>query len=166
MDVVVRPARRGDGAGISRSWLSAATYYAELDGAHFQVPRTGDLAESFDAQISRLGARSVQLVAEIDGQVVGWLAARIEPPGPNPAAQLVREYGWTRLLIDALVVHRDQWRRGAGAALLAAAESWGRAHGADVVRLDTYADSPVSVPFYEDRMGYQRRSIVFQKQLS
>lgn len=41
----------------------------------------------------------------------------------------------------------------------------GRAQGADIVRLDTYANSPVSVPFYEDRMGYQRRSVVFEKQL-
>ena len=49
--------------------------------------------------------------------------------------------------------------------LLEAAESWGRAHGAQVVRLDTYAQGPVSVPFYEQHMGYQRRSIVFQKQL-
>ena len=50
-------------------------------------------------------------------------------------------------------------------ALLTAAEAWGRDRGAEVVRLDTYADSPVSVPFYEQRMGYQRRSIVFQKPL-
>jgi hypothetical protein len=34
-----------------------------------------------------------------------------------------------------------------------------------VVRLDTYADSPVSVPFYERHMGYSRRAVVFQKPL-
>jgi hypothetical protein len=34
-----------------------------------------------------------------------------------------------------------------------------------VVRLNTYADGPVAVPFYE-RHGYQRRSILFQKPLS
>ncbi len=68
-------------------------------------------------------------------------------------------------MIDALIVHRDHWRLGAGTVLLEAAEAWGRERGAQVVRLDTYADSPVSVPFYEHRMGYQRRSIVFQKRL-
>jgi hypothetical protein len=31
--------------------------------------------------------------------------------------------------------------------------------------LDTWADSPVSVPFWERRMGYSRRSIVFRKAL-
>jgi hypothetical protein len=49
--------------------------------------------------------------------------------------------------------------------LLKAAEAWGHARGAQVTRLDTFAHSPVSVPFYEDRMGYQRRAIIFQKRL-
>jgi GNAT superfamily N-acetyltransferase len=52
-----------------------------------------------------------------------------------------------------------------GTVLLEAAEAWGRTRGARVARLDTYAHSPVSVPFYEDHMGYRRRSIVFQKRL-
>ena len=34
---------------------------------------------------------------------------------------------------------------------------------ARVVSLDTYAHSPVSVPFYERHMSYQRRSIAFAK---
>ena len=49
--------------------------------------------------------------------------------------------------------------------LLEAAEPWGRAYGAQTARLDTYAQGPVAVPVYEQHMGYQRRSIVFQKQL-
>ena len=36
---------------------------------------------------------------------------------------------------------------------------------ASMVRLDTYVHSPVSVPFYERHMGYQRRSIYFVKEL-
>jgi len=46
------------------------------------------------------------------------------------------------------------------------AESWGRDRGASMVRLDTYVHSPVSVPFYERHMGYQRQSIHFAKELS
>jgi hypothetical protein len=42
----------------------------------------------------------------------------------------------------------------------------GRDHGAVVARLHTYPGSPVAVPFYERHMGYQRRSILFQKPLS
>jgi hypothetical protein len=29
----------------------------------------------------------------------------------------------------------------------------------------TYAHSPVSMPFYENRMGYERRATIFQKNL-
>jgi hypothetical protein len=34
-----------------------------------------------------------------------------------------------------------------GGALLSAAEAWARDRGAEIVRLDTYPESPVSVPF-------------------
>ena len=68
------------------------------------------------------------LVAELDGQVAGWLTARIEDPAPGAARQMVREPGLTRLIVDALMVDQAVWREG-----------W--------------------------HMGYQRRSIVFQKWL-
>ena len=165
MSVTVRPAHPGDGAGIARAWQSAAAYYADLDPDHFQLPRAEGLAEGWDDQLGHDYQDSLQVVAELDGRVVGWLAARIESPEENAAAQLTREQAWTRLVVDALLVDRACWRQGAGTALLAAAEAWGRGRGAQVARLDTYAHSPVSVPFYEDRMGYQRRSIVFQKRL-
>ena len=165
MSVTVRPGRPGDGAGVSQAWLSAGAYYTGLDPEYFQVPDADGLAERLDTQFAEQGDGSLQLVAELGGQVVGWLWARIEPPGKNAAAQLTRDRGWTHLEVASLIVHSDHWRCGAGTALLEAAETWGRAQGAQVVSLDTYAYSPVSVPFYEDRMGYQRRAIVFQKRL-
>ena len=165
MPVTVRAPRPGDGAGMARVWLSAAAYYAGLDPEYFQVPPADGLAETFEAGLGTDTGDTLTLVAELDGQVAGWLTARIERPEPGAAEQMVREHGRTRLFIDALLVDQAVWREGAGTALLTGAEAWGRDLGADVVRLDTYADSPVSVPFYERRMGYQRRSIVFQKRL-
>jgi GNAT superfamily N-acetyltransferase len=47
---------------------------------------------------------------------------------------------------------------------MAAVEEWARGRGAELVMLQTWADSPESVPFYE-RIGYRRRAIIFQKQL-
>ncbi|MDR0345187.1 MAG: GNAT family N-acetyltransferase [Nocardiopsaceae bacterium] len=165
MNVNVRPARPGDGDGMARAWLSAAEYHTGLDPEHFRVPAEAQPGE-FEEWLGRSRDGALLLAAELDGRVVGWLSARIEPPHPAAASQLVRELGWTRLAIDALVVDRADWRHGAGTALLTAAEAWGREQGAEVVRLDTYSGNPVSVPFYEDRMGYQRRAIVFQKRLT
>jgi hypothetical protein len=45
MTVTVRPARSGDGAGISREWLSTAGYDPDLDPGHFRVPDGEDQAE-------------------------------------------------------------------------------------------------------------------------
>lgn len=165
MTAAVRIARPGDGAAVARVWLDTAAYHAELDPEHFKVPVTADLAERTDEVLGRSGDGAVNLVAETDGRVVGWLSAHIELPGRSAAGQFVREHDWTRLIVDALIVDRRQWRQGTGARLLESAEAWGRARGAEVVRLDTWSDSPVSVPFYEQHMGYQRRSIVFQKRL-
>jgi GNAT superfamily N-acetyltransferase len=165
MSLNVRPARRGDGAGIAQVWVSAAAYYADLDPAHFQLPRADGPAGEWDGQLGQDREESLRLVAEVDGRVVGWLSARLEPPEDSAAVQLTREHGWTRLAVDALLVDRPWWRHGAGTALLDAAETWGRDRGARVARLDTYAHSPVSVPFYEERTGYQRRSVIFQKDL-
>lgn len=165
MSATVRLARPGDGARIAAMWLSAAAYYADLDPAHFQVPRAEGLAERWEHQLATSQHSSLRLVAEVGGLVIGWLSARLELPEDDWGVQLTREHGWTRLAVDALIVDRSYWRHGAGTALLETAEAWGRDRGAQVARLDTYAHSPISVPFYEDRMGYERRSIVFQKQL-
>jgi hypothetical protein len=39
-------------------------------------------------------------------------------------------------------------------------------HPASIVRLSAYAEGPVAVPFYERHVGYERRSILFQKPLA
>jgi GNAT superfamily N-acetyltransferase len=164
MSLLVRLAADGDGAGIAAAWISAGAYHAELDPEHFRSPSPDGLAEGWDRELGR-SADVLDLVAELDGHVIGWLHAHLDRPVPNAAAQFVRELAETRLAVDALIVDRASWRHGAGRALLLAAEDWGRASGAQLARLDTYARSPVSVPFYEDGMGYERRSIVFQKRL-
>lgn len=146
-------------------WISAAEYYTGLDPDHFQVPPRDGLAESFESGIGQEPGDALRLAAEMGGELVGWASARIEQPAEDAAAQLTREHAWTRLVIDALIVGRSAWRQGAGTVLMQACEAWGRERGAVIARLDTYARSPVSVPFYEDRMGYQRRAIIFQKDL-
>ena len=69
------------------------------------------------------------------------------------------------LFVNAVLTATAFRRRGVATRLVERAEEWGREQGADVALLDTWADSPVSVPFWERRMGYGRRSIVFRKRL-
>ena len=108
---------------------------------------------------------AVWLVAEADGRVVGDVCARLERPVDDAPRQLLRDLGRARLCVDALGVAEAYQRRGVGARLMRAVEKWGRARGAVRSVLTTYGAGPLSVPFYERGMGYQRRSIVFEKRL-
>ena len=108
---------------------------------------------------------AVWLVAELDGRVVGVVAARLEHPSEAAERQLLRDLGRVRLYVDALGVEEASRRRGVGARLMHAVEEWGRDRGAVRSVLTTYHASPLSVPFYEQGLGYERRSIVFEKRL-
>ena len=87
-----------------------------------------------------------QLVAEIDGEVVGALDAELLPPHGDARYAFTRDLNAPRLRID---VPGDRRRapaaRGVGTALVQAAEAWGREHGATVAELTTYQDSPLAI---------------------
>ena len=108
---------------------------------------------------------AVWLVAELDGRVVGDVAAHLGHPTEAAERQLLRDLGRVRLYVDALGVEEASRRRRVGARLMHAVEEWGRDRGAVRSVLTTYHASPLSVPFYEQGLGYERRSIVFEKRL-
>jgi GNAT superfamily N-acetyltransferase len=163
---VTRPARPGDNVDLARNWVDTARHYAELDPDAFQVPATDGLVMWFEELLHRPRSEdAVWLVAELDGQVVGDVSARLERPVDDAGHQLLRDLGRVRLYVDALGVLVSFRRRGVGAQLMHAAEQWGRDRGAVRSVLTTHHASPLSVPFYEQGMGYERRSIVFEKRL-
>jgi ribosomal protein S18 acetylase RimI-like enzyme len=166
MDVVLRPARPGDGADLARGWLDGCNYYAALDAERFQIPDEHGLAEWFEGLLARPASEdTVWLVAEVDGLVVGNVAAELHRPVETAERQLLRSLGETRLFVSALGVERAYQRRGVATRLMEAVERWGRERGATLVSLDTWVHSEQSVPFYERRMGYRRASIIFEKVL-
>jgi GNAT superfamily N-acetyltransferase len=164
--IVIRPARASDAADLARNWIEVAQHYVELDPQAFRVPSTDGLVEFFEESLKRPRSDdSVWLVAEVDGRVVGDISARLERPAEDAERQLLRYLAEVRIYIDALGVVQAHRRRGVGTRLMGAIERWARQRGAVCAMLDTYAASPLSVPFYERRMGYRRRSIVFEKRL-
>jgi GNAT superfamily N-acetyltransferase len=166
MDVVVRRARPGDGADLARAFANTARYYVELDPDAFQVPDPDGLAEWFEGLLRRQRSDDeAWFVAEVGGRVVGDVQARLERPVADAARQLLRDLGRVRLAVDALGVEEGYRRRGVGTRLMHAVERWARDRGAERAVLSTHAASPLSVPFYERRAGYERRSIVFVKRL-
>lgn len=104
-------------------------------------------------------------MAEVDGDIVGWIYARILAPMDNAQFQLLREFAKPRAFIEALGVQRPFQRRGIGAQLMRAVEHWARDQGAELASVDTYVDSPASALFYK-AMGYDPKSLVFQRRLA
>lgn len=88
------------------------------------------------------------LVAEQDGAPVGCVAVSGAPP-----------------VISNLAVHPAYRRRGIGRALLAAAEAFAAAHGAERVLLDVHADNEPAVALYQAE-GYRvfHRYTVFERE--
>jgi GNAT superfamily N-acetyltransferase len=166
VDVLVRPARLGDAADLARGWVDGCRYYAALDPDRFQVPQDDGLVEWMMELLRRPRSEDeVWLVAEVDGRVVGNVHAVLQRPLESAGRQLLRYLGETRLFVNALSVEQAYHRHGVGRRLMEVVERWGRERGATMVSLDTWIHSPSSVPFYEQGMGYQRASIIFEKRL-
>ena len=163
-EIVLRQATRDDAQALAELSNESSAFYARLAPELFaEGDHTGFaewIADTWDD-----GPGTLALVAEIDGAIAGYLEATIQEPEPWARFFGSRDLRERRLFVNAVLTVARYRRRGVATVLVERAEDWGRERGATVVLLDTWADSPVSVPFWEQRMRYRRRSIVFRKQL-
>jgi GNAT superfamily N-acetyltransferase len=163
--IAIRKARPGDGQALARIHADMAAYYVERFPEHFRAPRLDGLQDELDAELGERGDSTLELVAEVDGEVVGALVAQVLAPEESAEREIVPELGERRLRIEYLATDRRHQRHGVGTRLVDEAESWGREHGATVSETWTYARSPQSVPFWTRRMGYEARSVNLRKRL-
>jgi GNAT superfamily N-acetyltransferase len=163
---VIRPARPGDGAGLAKVWTDAGRNFAGIDPRTLKLPETEGLTGWFEASLGeQRPPESLWLVAESGGDIAGFVSGTVEPPREDAHFQLVRDLSRSRLSVGVLAVAQETRRAGVGTALMTAIEAAARDLGAEVVLLDTNQRSPLSVPFYENRMGYERQAIIFRKEL-
>ena len=141
-EISVRDAQPADAEGLARVHADVARYYDER-GPHY-----------FDEG-------ELRLVAEVEGEVVGALAARLL----EPVAVDGRGEEETRLRIDYLATAAERRRAGIGTRLVEAAESWGRGVGATIAETTAFRGSALSIPFWEDRMGYEELPMSLEKRL-
>jgi len=141
--VIVRPYAPADAAAMGQ--LLDALGYEPVDGPTMQ------------ARVERFAGvgRSTLLVAELQGQVVGWIHLAEAP-------SLIAEH-YAEVL--ALVVDARVQRQGIGRRLLQAGEAWVTGTlGCDCIRLRSGVHRTEAHQFYE-QMGYekQRAAYVFKK---
>lgn len=147
-------------------WLDTARYYAALVPDRFTEPDRDGLAEHFEAVCATpAGPDRLRLVALAGGGVAGFLLATLHRPGPDARHHFIRAARETTLSVDSLAVAERARRGGVATALMDAAHEWAAGRGALAATLETYGGSPLSVPFYERRMGYARRGIIFDRSL-
>ncbi len=97
--------------------------------------------------------------------MAGYLEASLQEPLETARFQSQRDLGETRLFINYVGTADAHKRMGVATRLVEAAEERGRSRGAVASVCDTYVESTLSVPFWEQRMGYTRRAIIFRKPL-
>jgi GNAT superfamily N-acetyltransferase len=110
--VTVRPATVADAPAMGRLVVRAwqAAYRGQMPDDYLDDLRAEDRAAYWDGVLRREGRRGVILVAERDGEVIGFAAA-----GPSPDPEGVGE-------LFAINLDPDHWGTGAGRALLEAAQ--------------------------------------------
>ena len=166
MALIVRTARAEDAQGIARIGLQNGAYHARIGPELYHVPEEKGLAEFIarDEEWRSLPT-SLALVADADGEIAGYLEASLQEPVESARWQGQRDLSKTRLFINYVGTADEFKRQGIATELVEVAEEWARANGAEVAICDTWIDSPLSVPFWEERMGYARRAIIFRKPL-
>lgn len=166
--VVVRPMRAGDVVGRARLWRESGRFFASINPDTAQEPDPGGLVAWIEEVYAKLAddPAVLALIADVDGEVGGALTARLLRAHPSAARQVQSDFGRCRVHIDALSVAESHRRSGVGTALMTAAEQWAVEQGAEVITLETDLNNATSMPFYEHRMGYTPREVIFRKVLT
>lgn len=160
--VTIRPAVAEDADGITRTYLESAEYHANLDPERYSVPAVEAISARYREGRQHppgAGGEAITLVAELDGEVVGFLDARLERP-PDP---MLREFVYCHVV--EIAVSRRRQSQGIGGRLLQAAEDWGRRQGAQFASLQYLAANVRADAFYRWRMGYRIAAHIAVKHL-
>jgi len=160
--VSIRPAVPEDADGITRTFLESAEHHAGLDPARYAVPAMDAISARYRdgrQHPDEAGGEAVTLVAELGGEIVGFVDARLAR-SPDP---MHRDLLYC-IIVEIAVARRHQ-NQGIGAKLLQAAEAWGREHGADLASLEYLAENTRAGDFYQQRMGYRVAHITAIKRL-
>jgi GNAT superfamily N-acetyltransferase len=163
--IEVRRARVEDAEALVRIHGDMGDHYAALAPELFHPPALEGFAAVLAAELAEDDPDALQLVAELGGEVVGSLDARLLLPPEDARFAFTRDLFAPRLRIEYLATAAAHRRSGAGTALVEAAEAWGRQRGATVSELTTYHESPLSMPFWTRRAGYAQRSVNLRKAL-
>jgi len=147
--ITIRPALSEDADGITRVYLESAEHHARLDPERCWIPPATAISARYREarQHPPDAEQAITLVAELSGEMVGFVDARLERL-PDP---MLREFLYCH--IEEIAVSSRHRNQGIGGRLLEAAENWGRRQGAEFASLYYLAANTRAGALYQ-RMGY------------
>jgi len=154
----IRPATSGDLAALGRLGASLMRAHYEFDADRFMRPQRG-VEQGYG---SFLGSQlndpdSIVLVAEHDGEVVGYVYAAVEPPSWK---ELRDRAGY----IHDVLVAEGHRRSGIAEALMNAAIAWLRTRDVPRVVLGTASQNETAQRLFR-RLGFRPTMIEMTKEL-
>jgi GNAT superfamily N-acetyltransferase len=158
----IRPAEAADCTAIARVFMDSSEHHASLDPELFFIPDLAMVTERYrEGHQHPLDKHDecITFVAELHGEVVGFVDARLD----RPTDPMHREMVFCHVV--ELAVRRKFQSRGIGAQLLQAAEQWGHQRGAHIALLEHNQANSKASAFYRLRMGYRVTSITLIKRL-
>src|SRR5262245_20038053 len=83
--ITIRPAAPQDADAIAHTFLESAEYHARLDPERYSVPALETIAAHYRKRqlLPDAGAEHITLIAELSGEIVGFIDARLEH-SPDP----------------------------------------------------------------------------------
>ena len=157
--MLIRRAAERDLDALGRLGAQLLRTHYELDRLRFMAPR-GDTEEGYawflNTQLQRGDA--VVLVAELEGRVVGYVYAAIEPQSWE---ELREEAGF----IHDVCVDENSRRSGVAAALVEAAASWLASRGMPRIVLWTAARNEPAQHLFE-RLGFRHTMTELTREIS
>ena len=160
--ITIRPAVSEDADAIARTFLESASYHARLDPERYVVPAVETISTRYRKgrqHSPEIGREGLTLVAELRGEIVGFIDARLE----SSLDAMHRDMIYCH--IAEIVVSCQHRKQGIGGELLRAAEDWGRRHGAKFASLEYHAANTRASMFYQRHMGYRVASMTAIKRL-
>ncbi len=146
----IRPGRRDDAAAAARLWVQSAREHTIYDAVYATAPDAEKVMRRFLADLSS-SSHSCLLVAERNGEVVGFLSGELREGSPA-----FKPKTWAA--VEDIYVVPDYRSLGIGHALLEECRVWARHKGANGISLQVAAGNTRARKFYE-KLGFREVSV-------
>ena len=158
--VLIRPASSDDAAAIARVYMESAEHHATIDPEHCEVPDRAAIEERYRQGRQHPDSESpaITLVAELGGEIVGFLDAQIQ----LPFDPMLRRTPYCFIAdVAVAATHRGH---GVGEQLMQVVETWAREQHAGFVSL-IYNTGNSRVTAFYSRLGFAPVSVGLMKPL-